>query len=76
MLVRAETLNPHLNAFVLIDADGARAAAQASEARWQAGTPLSALTMEGGIAELALFEEPAGAVRPRTVATAAGSLPG
>ena len=43
MLVRAETLNPHLNAFVLIDADGARAAAQASEARWQAGTPLSAL---------------------------------
>jgi len=42
------------------------------------GTPLSALTMEGGIAELAVFAEPAagGAARPRTLATAAGSLPG
>ncbi|MDI1286918.1 MAG: amidase [Reyranella sp.] len=43
MLIRAETLKPHLNAFVLIDADGARAAAKASEARWKQGTPLSPL---------------------------------
>ncbi|MFO1079249.1 MAG: amidase family protein [Reyranellaceae bacterium] len=43
MLARAEAVQPHLNAFVLIDADGARAAARASEARWQAGAPLSPL---------------------------------
>ncbi len=43
MLIRSETLKPHLNAFVLIDADGARAAARASEARWKNGAPLSPL---------------------------------
>src|SRR5579883_337242 len=42
-LARAERLQPHLNSFVLIDAQGARAAAQASEARWRKGEPLSPL---------------------------------
>jgi aspartyl-tRNA(Asn)/glutamyl-tRNA(Gln) amidotransferase subunit A len=41
MLKRASALQPHLNAFVLIDADGARAAARAAESRWQKGEPLS-----------------------------------
>ena len=43
MLTRAATLQPHLNAFVLIDEAGARSAAKASEARWQKGAPLSPL---------------------------------
>src|SRR5262249_45053461 len=43
MLDRAAALQPHLNAFVLIDSDGARAAAKASEARWLKGLPLSPL---------------------------------
>ncbi|MBX9946834.1 MAG: amidase [Reyranella sp.] len=43
MLERASALQPHLNAFVMIDAEGARAAARASEARWRQGTPLSPL---------------------------------
>jgi aspartyl-tRNA(Asn)/glutamyl-tRNA(Gln) amidotransferase subunit A len=43
MLERASTLQPFLNALVLIDADGARAAARASEARWLQGQPLSPL---------------------------------
>jgi aspartyl-tRNA(Asn)/glutamyl-tRNA(Gln) amidotransferase subunit A len=43
MLLRAAKLQPHLNAFVMIDASGARAAAKASEARWKAGTSLSPL---------------------------------
>ena len=42
-LARAETLQPHLNALVVIDADGARAAARASETRWKKGQPLSPL---------------------------------
>jgi aspartyl-tRNA(Asn)/glutamyl-tRNA(Gln) amidotransferase subunit A len=42
-LKRAEKLQPHLNSFVLIDAEGARAAAKASEARWLRGEPLSPL---------------------------------
>jgi aspartyl-tRNA(Asn)/glutamyl-tRNA(Gln) amidotransferase subunit A len=41
MLKRASTLQPHLNALVLIDADGAHAAARAAESRWQKGQPLS-----------------------------------
>lgn len=43
MLLRASALQPHLNAFVLIDAEGARAAAKVSEARWRNGAPLSPL---------------------------------
>src|SRR5712671_6552377 len=42
-LTRAGRLQPHLNFLVLIDAEGARAAAKASEARWQKGEPLSPL---------------------------------
>jgi aspartyl-tRNA(Asn)/glutamyl-tRNA(Gln) amidotransferase subunit A len=43
MLARAAALQPHLNAFVLIDEAGARAAAKASQERWQKGAPLSPL---------------------------------
>ena len=43
MLKRAERLQPHLNALVLIDGEGAAPAAQASEARWRKGEPLSPL---------------------------------
>src|SRR5260370_41144231 len=43
MLARAAKLQPHLNAFVLIDEAGTRAAAQASQERWQKGEPLSPL---------------------------------
>ena len=42
-LARAEALNPQLNAFVLLDPEGARAAARASAARWRAGNPASEL---------------------------------
>ncbi len=35
--------NSELNAFVVVDAEGALGAARASEARWVAGTPLGAL---------------------------------
>src|SRR5438105_15522085 len=42
-LQRAGRLQPHLNFLVLLDADGARAAARAAEARWQKGEPLSPL---------------------------------
>jgi aspartyl-tRNA(Asn)/glutamyl-tRNA(Gln) amidotransferase subunit A len=41
MLKRASTLQPHLNALVLIDAEGAQAAARTAESRWQKGQPLS-----------------------------------
>src|SRR5258708_5736926 len=43
MIVRASEVQPSLNALVLIDADGARMAAKASELRWRKGEPLSAL---------------------------------
>lgn len=43
MLIRASKLQPRLNALVLLDADGARAAAKASEARWREKRPLSLL---------------------------------
>jgi aspartyl-tRNA(Asn)/glutamyl-tRNA(Gln) amidotransferase subunit A len=42
-LARIERLNPSLNAFVVVDADGARAAAAASEARWHDGAPTGEL---------------------------------
>ncbi len=41
MLKRASALQPHLNALVLVDEEGARAAAKASEGRWKTGTQLS-----------------------------------
>src|SRR5438270_12162181 len=42
-LERIQRLNPTLNAFVHIDADGAMEAARASDLRLRAGQPLSAL---------------------------------
>lgn len=42
-LARIDALNPALNAFVVVDADGARASAVASAARWEAGVPASPL---------------------------------
>lgn len=41
ILKRASALQPHINALVLIDAEGAQAAARAAESRWQRGQPLS-----------------------------------
>src|SRR5213075_3110928 len=38
---RIETFQPVINAFIIVDRDGALRAAQASEARWQKGEPLS-----------------------------------
>ena len=43
VLARVAELNPVLNAFCIVDADRALAAAQASEARWQKGGPLDLL---------------------------------
>jgi len=43
VLARVEAVNPRLNALPFVDADGARAAARASEARWSSGAPLSPL---------------------------------
>ncbi len=43
MLNRASAMQPHLNALVLIDKDGAQAAAKEAESRWQKGEPLSPL---------------------------------
>ena len=42
-LARCERLNPQLNAIVTLDEAGARAAAEASAARWRGATPLSLL---------------------------------
>jgi aspartyl-tRNA(Asn)/glutamyl-tRNA(Gln) amidotransferase subunit A len=43
LFARLDDLQPKLNAFCVVDGDGARAAARASEARWRAGAPLSPL---------------------------------
>lgn len=42
-LARADQINPALNAFVVIDHEGALAAAAQSEARWRTGKALSAI---------------------------------
>ena len=42
-LARIDRLDPSLRAFQLVDGEGARAAAQASHARWQSGAPLGPL---------------------------------
>ena len=43
VLSRIGELNPKLNAYCLVDAEGALAAARASEARWMQGAPQGAL---------------------------------
>jgi len=43
VLDRIERLNPAVNAYVFVDADGALGAAHASEARWRGGSPLGPL---------------------------------
>ncbi len=43
VLTRAEAVNPRINALCRIDAEGAAAAAKASEKRWKKGRPLSPL---------------------------------
>src|ERR1700730_12980563 len=43
LFARIETLQPQLNAFCIVDRDGALTAARASEQRWRQGSPLSPL---------------------------------
>jgi aspartyl-tRNA(Asn)/glutamyl-tRNA(Gln) amidotransferase subunit A len=43
VLARIAALNPKLNAFCLVDADGALAAARTSEARWMRAEPMGAV---------------------------------
>jgi aspartyl-tRNA(Asn)/glutamyl-tRNA(Gln) amidotransferase subunit A len=41
LFARLDELQPKINAFCVVDRDGAMAAARGSEARWRAGAPLS-----------------------------------
>src|SRR5207248_4659888 len=43
LFVRIEALQPKLNAFCIVDRDGALAAARASQQRWRQGKPLGPL---------------------------------
>jgi aspartyl-tRNA(Asn)/glutamyl-tRNA(Gln) amidotransferase subunit A len=43
LLARIDALQPRLNAFCVVDRDGALAAARAAERRWRDGTPLGPL---------------------------------
>jgi aspartyl-tRNA(Asn)/glutamyl-tRNA(Gln) amidotransferase subunit A len=43
LLARLDSLQPKLNAFCIVDRDGAFAAARASEARWRTGEPFGPL---------------------------------
>jgi aspartyl-tRNA(Asn)/glutamyl-tRNA(Gln) amidotransferase subunit A len=43
LLARLDALQPKLNAFCIVDRDGALAAARASERRWHDGKPLSSI---------------------------------
>src|SRR3954451_12952885 len=43
VLARIDKYNPKFNAFVLVDAEGARKAARESAQRWVAGTPVGVL---------------------------------
>ena len=43
LFARLDDLQPKINAFCVVDRDGALAAARASEQRWRAGTPLSSI---------------------------------
>ena len=44
VLARIRELNPTLNAYCLVDEEGALAAARAAEARWAKGAPLGGST--------------------------------
>jgi aspartyl-tRNA(Asn)/glutamyl-tRNA(Gln) amidotransferase subunit A len=55
ILARIDAVNPQVNAFCLIDHEGALAAARAAEARWRKGAPLSFIDgVPAGIKDLIL----------------------
>jgi aspartyl-tRNA(Asn)/glutamyl-tRNA(Gln) amidotransferase subunit A len=57
-LERVARYNPQFNAFVMVDAEGARAAAREAEARWQAGRPRGKLDgVPTSIKDLALTKD-------------------